>query len=283
MIRNIIKVPTFLGCDNRGVEKAPDIIQMKLDFHTIETQISVDSKQDKFDSKYPNFKYYSEIFKYSKQLSELKFDSTPFMIGGDHSASIGSLAYTLNNFESPAIVWIDAHSDINTIDSTISKNGHGMVLSQALGIDNSDFKSLYKKYAKFDDIYYFGLRDTDKFEEELILEMGIKQISSFQILNDYEKYINTFDITNRNLHISFDIDVLDPRISPGTGLPVKNGIKMEVVKQLIEKLVRNNRITCIDFVEYNPDYDKNDMSLNLIIDLIEFCNDLMNESLQNTF
>lgn len=288
------KIPSFYGCDNLGVDKAPDKIIRKLSkfltnqdrFHYSISDIFVQHIQE--NSKFlanKNFKYFDSIYNYSSELSKkvhtsINSGSTPVCIGGDHSIAIGSLSGSINSNKNIQVIWIDAHGDINTIHTTPSQNGHGMVLSNAIGISDCTLTNLYKKFITPSNITYFGIRDLDPYEDEFIKRNGIEKYTSDELNSDLDRILTNINLKNKNIHLSFDIDSLDPQISPGTGLRVPNGIKVDTAKRIMKYLIHNNNIVAFDFVEYNPRYDKDDVSLNIICDLIQFC---MEEYLERQF
>ncbi|KAG6877728.1 hypothetical protein C0993_004545 [Termitomyces sp. T159_Od127] len=148
-------------------------------------------------------------------------------LGGDHSLALGTVSGTLSAHPEACLIWIDAHADINTVETTDSGNIHGMPVSFLLGIGNqvSEF-SWVKPLLKADRLVYIGLRDVDAGEKRILREKNIKAFS----MHEVDKYgigkvvEMALDHVNPNrdrpIHLSFDVDALDPSVAPSTGTPV---------------------------------------------------------------
>ena len=178
------------------------------------------------------------------------------VIGGDHSLSIGSVSNTLKQYPGAKMIWIDAHADINTWQSSPSCNMHGMPVAGVLGLlDESP------PLCSFNDILYLGLRDLDPFEKDFLCESQIKCLSSEDIIQDMKSsmtQINEFLSEKPPVHLSIDIDVLDPYYTPGTGTPVKKGLTPYMLHRLIDTVISSGNVVCVDLVEYNPELDDKD-------------------------
>ena len=183
-------------------------------------------------------------------------------VGGDHSTSIASLAWTLNNYPDSKVIWIDAHADINTFESSKSKNYHGMPLSFLSGLDSNKNFDFIKNKLDLNNLLYVGLRDLDDFEKDIIDKKNIKcvDVNTFNSRNFND--INNF-IENSNYHLSFDVDAIDPKDMPCTGTPVENGIKLDSFLYFLESLDMENMIN-MDIVELNLEMGKpNDFEISL--------------------
>ena len=288
---DIINFPTFYGCDKKGVELAPETL-IKNDLkgilescgHNISNIIDIPIKKIEQEDKLKNgknIKYFDEIFDSVKILSEKICESYsknnfPLILGGDHSISIGSLSGFLNSFDNPAIIWIDAHGDLNTPSTSPSLNAHGMPLACAVGQGNKKFLSLFKKTIDSKNIFLFGIRSLDEGEKNLVInnEMHLYDTNSFNSLNHdlmiktIEKYIKKNNI--KNIHLSFDIDVFDPMFVPGTGTPVNDGLYVLEIKSFLNKLLSRINVVSMDFVEFNPSLDKDNKTLNLCLNMLKF-------------
>ena len=174
------------------------------------------------------------------------------IIGGDHSMAISTVADSLNKYDNLKVIWFDAHPDINNYENSISKNYHGMPLSF---LTNDDFDSRLKfinKYLSYDNLLYIGIRDIDDYEMKIINNNNIKFITSEFINNNSEqslKIIKNF-INNDYIHISFDVDCLDPKFIKSTGTMVNNGLELEKTKYIIDNLI-NEKIVNLDITELN--------------------------------
>lgn len=180
-------------------------------------------------------------------------------IGGDHSMSIGSLSASLNRYGPDLkVIWIDAHADINTRSSSKSKNVHGMPLAFLTGIDSSDEYSYLSKYLRFENLCYIGIRQMDNEETKIINKYKIKKV-----LTDDFNHI-TDGITSRLInwckhspvHLSIDVDSLDPYFMQFTGTRVTQGLQLYSLLKFIDVFCQTANVVNVDLAElnlYNPD------------------------------
>lgn len=188
-------------------------------------------------------------------------------IGGDHSIAFGtiwgtSLFAKQNNLKF-GVIYMDAHGDINTFDTSVTKHIHGMPVSYAIGIENRGFTDLHSNCLFYQNLLYIGTRSLDLSEEQYIKSSDIKVLSSDYINNSSWKdtiaQIKQF-VESRQLqiiHLSVDIDTVDPQSAPGTGVPEKDGISTEIFQNIINNILENVNVYSVDFVEYNPLLDTN--------------------------
>jgi len=179
-------------------------------------------------------------------------------LGGDHSIAAGSIAGVLKNNPDTFVVWVDAHADINTPETTDSGNLHGMPVAFLAKIAGTvqGFEYLQNfPTLRPDRILYVGLRDVDLGEKDILQEKNIRQYSAQDvatrgiaaITEEILEVVKGFPI-----HISFDIDALDPAHAPATGTPVSGGMTLDDGKHLCQKLAATGRVTSMDMVEVNP-------------------------------
>lgn len=215
-----------------------------------------------------------DIFKTTSNLyfchNNLKKNKKRITIGGDHSISIASLAWTLNNYPKSKVIWIDAHADINTFESSKTKNYHGMPLSFLTGMDYDKRFRFIKNKLNLNNLLYVGIRDLDSFEKEIIRDNNVEVLN----VDNFNK--NNFDkifefIGDNYYHLSFDVDALDPKYMPCTGTPVNDGLDLESFKNFIDQLTVDKMIN-MDMVELNLSLGDNndfDKSLKTIIEIEE--------------
>ena len=183
-------------------------------------------------------------------------NKTNLVLGGDHSLSIATLSYSLRNHgNNLKVIWVDAHADINSTASSLSKNIHGMVLNYICGVEHNKpyFTFIPSRKLDLKNILYIGLRAPDTYEQSLIDKYQIQTISYDMINNhpqDAIKKTKEF-IGQDKFHLSIDIDGLDPKHTPSTGTPVENGINIDGLLLLMKSLNNKNKIFT-DIVEYNP-------------------------------
>ncbi|KAJ1795894.1 Arginase, catabolizes arginine to ornithine and urea [Coemansia sp. RSA 2399] len=181
-------------------------------------------------------------------------------LGGDHSIAMGTLSGTAAVYgDSLCVVWVDAHADINTPETTESGNLHGCPLSFLLGLceAHEPFEWITPKLRK-DRLVYIGLRDVDAGEKALLRKHGIKAFS----MHDVDKHgigrvvEMALDHVNRDralpVHMSFDVDALDPSVAPATGTPVRGGLTFREGHYICEAVAETGCLVALDLVEVNP-------------------------------
>jgi len=188
-----------------------------------------------------------------------KSGQLPVTLGGDHSLAMGTISGTLSAYPDACVIWIDAHADINTCETTYSGNIHGMPLSFLLGL-GPKFPEFgwVKPTLTSSRLVYIGLRDVDPGEKRLLKENNIKAFS----MHEVDKYgigkvvEMALDHVNpqRNLpiHLSFDVDALDPSVAPSTGTPVRGGLTFREGHYICEAIYETGLLVALDLMEVNP-------------------------------
>lgn len=208
----------------------------------------------------------------SRALAEQRF---PLVIGGDHSIAIGSIAGAANHAEELGVIWFDAHADINTPETSPSGNIHGMPLAACLGLGNPELAQVGGRIGKLkpENLIYIGVRDIDPGEAELISRYGIKNYSPAEIrLRGMAVVVREAlaDLASRcdAIHLSFDLDGIDPMEAPGVGTPVREGVSFADSLTALNVLAESGLITSAEFVELNPILDKDRRTVRAAIKLI---------------
>lgn len=213
---------------------------------------------------------------------ELKNDTFPVIISGDHSSAGGSIAGVKMAYSDKrvGVIWVDAHADIHSPFTTPSGNVHGMPVAASLGIDNlneaqniladdrtreywNNLKNIGGISPKIypEDLVYIGVRDMEEPEINFINRKGIKVITvkdvraakAKEIAKRVREYLKMCDV----LYLSFDVDSIDKSIIKGTGTPVSNGFSLAEVTKLLEALCKDPRLACFEITEINPLLDEN--------------------------
>lgn len=282
---DIISVPLTYGSDCDGAQYGPEkllannLYERVFQHHTIVSNKFVTIKSDRSNN-FPNLKHLDSISDASKKTknlveSSLNNDHFPLLIGGDHSVSIGSLAAVLSNHPETSIIWVDAHTDVNTHLTTKTGNIHGMPLATSLNLGHPRLTEVYSAFVNPQNILYIGVRSIDPPEQEIINRLGIKTITMKQLqkdgINSVLETIHAFleERKENPVHLSFDIDVLDKALIPGTGTPVDGGMSLLDAKTLLTCLKETNYITSMDFVEFNPLLDIDHQTLEICLELLE--------------
>jgi arginase len=204
-----------------------------------------------------------------------KSDAFPLVLGGDHSIAIGSLAGLAKHYNKLGVIWIDAHSDLNTPDTTPSGNIHGMSLAVGLGKGDERLLAIGGEKSRIypENVVLIGARSLDKGERELIRKEGItcftmQDIDRMGMFRVMEEAIAIVSNGTDGVHLSFDIDSVDPQIAPGTGTPVPGGLSYREAHLALEMLYESGILTSADFVENNPLLDHGQATSRLIVELI---------------
>lgn len=198
------------------------------------------------------------------------------VIGGDHSLAIGTLAGLSDSCNRLGILWIDAHADFNTPESSPSGNLHGMPLAVACGKGPRDLRHIADRdpMVRETDVIIIGCRDIDRDERANLNESAVTLIEmdawrqrglAATVLDAAQQLASRCD----HVHLSFDIDVLDPEVAPGTGTPVAGGLTAAEGLELLAALAQSNLIHSAEFVEYNPKLDPDGRTCKTVIDLVE--------------
>lgn len=290
---NLIGVPMNYGCDREGAQYGPsklreshiiDIIQASK--HKVDDLGDISIPKVPIEEKYSghkNMKYLDPIIEINESLAREVYDSLksnrfPFIIGGDHSLGMGSIAGSSQHFKDIAVIWIDAHGDINTHETSPSGNVHGMPLAASMAVGHPSLTNLYfdGQKVKPENVYILGARDIDpgeiKLSEELNLNLYTMDIVREKgLINILKEIIVKIKDSNVNgVHLSFDIDVLDKSIVPGTGTAVDNGFDLEEGKFIFTTLLKENFVTSMDFVELNPLLDdSNEKTIKTCTDMLK--------------
>ena len=288
---------SFYGCDRPGVEKGPEelrksnLIDIFEENHTVydlgDIEVEKANAEDKFLSN-SKLKYLDQVVNANnnlatKVLEALENNTLPFIVGGDHSLALGSIAGSSQFLGNDlAVIWIDAHGDINTHETTPSGNIHGMPLAASMGIGYEKLTSIFFNNFKVkpENVFILACRDLDEGEIELIDKLDINVWTNQDINNKgidkvVKELLSLISSKNiKNIHLSYDIDCLDPEYVPGTGTPVSDGLSFSESKSLLEAILGTSLVKSIDFVEYNPDLDQNNRTKETCIELLKLisCN-----------
>ncbi len=293
----IIEMPLDYGASRRGADMGPSAIRLaglrdKLSSLGIESDdlyppISVPPQEyidPASEMHKDNAKHLGPILDSCSQLashveSVLRAGDFPLVLGGDHSISLGSLAgisaaHTANG-RRPGVLWVDAHGDFNTTDTSPSGNIHGMILAASCGFGIPELTDFYNRERKIDpaNVCYVGVRDLDPGERALMKKANVRvftisDIDRLGIAQTISEISRFFRERADAVHVSFDIDAIDPRFAPGVGIEVPGGLTYREVLFLMEEMSRTGLVASADMVEVNPIHDlRNDtatMAVNLI-------------------
>jgi arginase len=232
----------------------------------------------------PNAKHYTEIRAWSRVLSARAFElarsgAIPVFLGGDHSLSMGSIngvaRYWQGRGRELFVLWLDAHADYNTPSTTLTANMHGMSAAFLCGEPGLDQLLGNEPRASIrpDQLDLFGIRSIDKLEGELIRERGIsivdmRHIDEFGVAVLIRRVINRVKERNGVLHVSFDVDFLDPSIAPGVGTTVPGGASYREAHLAMELMHDSGLVRSVDIVELNPFLDERGRTARVAVELV---------------
>lgn len=285
---SILGAPTYFGASIGGVDLGPYVVRYGGMSKQL-TEIGIDFV-DLGDISLPSTnnenygivkqEFSNEVIDICKNIAstvenELEKGHFPLVLGGDHSIAIGTVTGILRKIPRLGVIWFDAHGDANTFETSISGNIHGMSLAILLGYGNEKFKDFLEKETKIDpkNIVQIGIRDLDPGEEEFLKNLGVtiftaEDVRKQGIKSIMEKAIKILNNNTDAVHLTFDLDALDPEFAPGGGLAVPHGLSLDDTKEAIDMLRNNTNLVAAEFTEINPILDKDNITVNTTIELI---------------
>lgn len=284
----IIGLPMDLGQNRRGVDMGPSAIRYaevveKLGSLGIDVEDLGDitiGRPEQLAASETKLNNLKEVTVGSRVLAEkvdaiLGKNSFPLVLGGDHSIAIGTLAGASKHYENLGVIWFDAHGDLNTDETTPSGNIHGMSLAVSIGLGNDGLVNIhgYSPKIKPENIVIIGARSLDEGERELISSKEIKVFSMHEIDRRgmaavMEETIAFFKDKTDGVHLSVDMDALDPIDAPGVGTPVLGGITYRESHLAMEMLSESGIVTSAEFVEVNPILDEKNKTATVAVALM---------------
>ncbi|MEB7463406.1 arginase [Staphylococcus succinus] len=235
---------------------------------------------DKFNSEQNGLRNLEEIITVSNNLSEAVSKSVeknhfPLTLGGDHSIAIGSISGVSKHYDNLGVIWYDAHGDLNIPEESPSGNIHGMPLRVLAGDGDEQLVNIsnYTPKVKPEHIVLIGMRDLDEGERRYIKENNIKtytmaDVDRYGIQQIIEETIEYLEHKTDGIHLSLDVDGLDPVETPGTGTRVLGGLTYRESHFALELLHSSNLITSMDIVEVNPLIDQNNHTAEQAVSLV---------------
>jgi len=211
--------------------------------------------------------------------AELAQDRLPILLGGDHCLAIGSIsavaAHCRKHGRKLRVLWLDAHADFNTSEITPSGNIHGMPMACVCGLGPAALTGLSGRSPAVDasNIRQIGIRSVDAGEKKLVHDIGL-EILDMRYIDEVgmkRAMIEALSGMDRNthLHVSFDVDFLDPSIAPGVGTTVPGGPNYREAQLCMEMIADSGRLASLDVMELNPAFDNHNQTAKLAVDLVE--------------
>jgi arginase len=293
----IIEMPLDYGASRRGSDMGPSAIRLAglrdkltslgMDSDDLYPPISVPPQEyidPSSELSLDNAKHLGSILDACRQLaahveSVLRAGGFPLVLGGDHSIALGSLAGVsaahAAHARRPGVLWVDAHGDFNTTQTTRTGNIHGMILAASCGYGIPELTGFYNETRKIDpaNVCYIGVRDLDPEERRLMKEVGprvytMSDIDRLGISRATEEIAAFFLERIDTLHVSFDMDAIDPRFAPGVGIEVPGGMTYLEVLFVMEGMAKTGLVSSADMVEVNPVLDVRNATARMAVELI---------------
>ena len=285
---SIIGVPLDLGADRRGVDMGPNAIRYAGLRERLQTiGYDVNDTGD-INIQIPEFcqplgeklKYLDEIERVNTELccrvdDEIGKGYFPLVIGGDHSIAIGTMSGVLQQKKKLGVLWFDAHGDINTAETSPSGNIHGMSVAVGMGSGHERLTSIGGVEAKLDPKKFvmIGIRDLDPGERVFLKKLGVSvytmhEIDMVGMAKVMEEAIRIVSDDTDGVHVSFDMDVMDPLYAPGVGTPVVGGLTYRESHLAMELVSAANIATSAEFVEVNTVLDHKNQTAKLAVALM---------------
>jgi arginase len=290
-VAHIIGVSLDLGGNRRGVDMGPSAFRIAgladrlsaLGFGVVDEGDLVAPIPEIRELGNPAKKYIREIASvcdrlYRVALGVLDGGGIPIVLGGDHSLAAGSVAATaahMRRQDKPiGLIWVDAHGDMNTPDTSSSGNVHGMPLASLLGPEPGELAGIggFSPKVLPEHTVLIGIRNLDAREKELVRDsrvkvFTIKDVDRIGIASVVDEALAIAGRGTAGVHVSFDLDVCDPAIAPGVGTPVKGGLDYREAHLLMEMLSDSGLLRALDLVEVNPILDDRNMTAILGVEL----------------
>ena len=289
---SIIGFPMDLGADRRGVDMGPSALriaglQTKLEGLGYKVEDNGDIKieiMERQKIKNPKLKYLDEIIKTSRLLADkvervLDKGDFPICLGGDHSMALGTISGIASFCKKRklrlGVIWIDAHSDMNTDDTSPTGNIHGMPLSALMGLGCDELVNLLGFSPKLypENCVLIGIRSIDEAEKVNIKKLKVpiytmNDIDKLGIHRIIAKVLKQFREKVDHIHISFDVDSVDPSVAPGVGTPIPGGLSYREAHLLMETIAECGCMSSLEIAEVNPILDHKNQSAAFTSELI---------------
>ena len=276
----VVGVPMDLGANRRGVDMGPSALryarlleQLEDLGYTVEDLGDVPVSLARASRRRGRGLAYLEEIRAAalvlkERLAALPEGVFPIVLGGDHSLSMGSVAGAARG-RRVGVVWVDAHADFNTPETSPSGNVHGMPLAVLSGLGHPRLTEVFRAVDP-KDVVLVGVRSLDPGEKRLLKEAGVRvytmhEVDRLRVARIAEEVLK--HLPGLPLHVSLDADVLDPTLAPGVGTPVPGGLTYREAHLLMEILAESGRVQSLDLVEVNPILDERNRTAEMLVGL----------------
>ncbi len=281
-----------LGAGRRGVDMGPSAIHLaglkggieSLGHHVVETFALGVPTQEMSQPGDPHARYLSEITHACSQLADrvelaLGHGWFPVVLGGDHSVAIGTVSGIARHWrkrgERVGVLWVDAHTDMNTPQTSPTGNIHGMPLAVLLGRGSDSLVGIAGDRPALlpEDVVVFGARDVDSTERDVVRDLGVRVYTMSEIDERgnavcVREALERVTANTAGVHLSFDLDGVDPQHAPGVGTAVPGGLDLRESHLICEKVAQTGKVLGVEMVELNPVIDVENRTGRLAVWLI---------------
>ena len=288
---SLIGAPTDIGAGHRGALMGPDALRIAglgeaLRARGVEVvdRGNLSGPGNPWQPPVDGYRHLAEVVEWNRLVmeavaAELAAGRLPIMMGGDHCLGLGSITAVARHCRDTGkrlrVLWLDAHSDFNTSDVTPSGNIHGMPVSCLCGLGPEPLVNLggSSPAIRPDEIRQIGIRSVDEGEKRLVKEYNLdiydmRYIDEVGMRRTMQAALDGVD-EDTHLHVSFDVDFLDPSIAPGVGTTVPGGPNYREAQLVMEMIADSGRMGSLDIVELNPMLDSRNATGHVAVDLVE--------------
>ena len=288
---SLIGVPTDVGAGTRGARMGPEALRVaglaqaiEAFGHGVRDCGNLSGPANPWQPAVNGYRHLAEVAEWNRNLhtamlAELQQNRLPIMMGGDHCLGMGSISAVARHCKATGrklrVLWLDAHADFNTATLTPSGNIHGMPVACLCGHGPAELVDMggpgHRLHPR--DIRQVGIRSVDPGEKRMLAELGIEVfdmrfIDEMGMRHTMELALALVD-ANTHLHVSLDVDFLDPDIAPGVGTTVRGGPTYREAQLCMEMIADTGKLASLDVVELNPALDVRNQTAELAVDLIE--------------
>ncbi len=288
---SLIGAPTDIGAGDRGASMGPEALRVAGIFEALHARgLDILDRGNLFGPLNPwlppsaGYRHLGQVIEWNREVmravaAELNSNRVPILLGGDHCLAIGSITAVANHCRAQGmklrILWLDAHADFNTSTITPSGNIHGMPVACLCGQGPSELTELGGSDPAVDAgcIRQIGIRSVDAGEKRLVHDVGLnifdmRYIDEIGMRRAMEEALNGVD-DDTHLHVSFDVDFLDPDIAPGVGTTIPGGPNYREAQLVMEMIADTGRLSSLDIMELNPALDNRNQTAKVAVDLVE--------------
>jgi arginase len=288
---SLIGAPTDIGAGSRGASMGPEALrvanlQQTLESHGLEVidRGNLSGPSNPWLPPDQGYRHLDEVVAWNQAVhnavhAELNAGRLPILLGGDHCLGLGSISAVARHCREAGkklrVLWLDAHADFNTSELTPSGNIHGMPVACLCGLGPKPLVEIGGQVPAVNPkwIKQIGIRSVDAGEKRLVHQVGLevfdmRYIDEMGMRHTMELALATMD-ANTHLHVSFDVDFLDPDVAPGVGTTVRGGPTYREAQLCMEMIADTGRLASLDVMELNPALDVRNATAHVAVDLIE--------------